>query len=79
MKKSFITSIYCIYYFYFCKKYMLWYSLETPHRGASNKYLHSMFLWRNKKNISIFFVIVEKSALSGAKIKCLMLCLISDK
>ena len=27
------------------------YSLEAPHRGASNKYPQHMFLWRNKKNI----------------------------
>ena len=36
---------------------MLWllirsgYSLEAPHRGASNEYPQHMFLWRNKKNI----------------------------
>ena len=30
---------------------MLWYSLEAPHRGASNEYTQHVFLWRNKKNI----------------------------
>ena len=30
---------------------MLWYSLEAPHRGASNEYPQRMFSWRNKKNI----------------------------
>ena len=33
---------------------MLWYSLEAPHRGASNEYPQHMFSWRNKKDISIF-------------------------
>ena len=27
------------------------YSLEAPHRGASNEYPQHMFLWRNKKKI----------------------------
>ena len=30
---------------------MLLYSLEAPHRGASNEYPQHMFLWRSKKNI----------------------------
>ena len=30
---------------------MLWYSLEAPHRGASNEYPQHMFSLRNKKNI----------------------------
>ena len=38
------------------------YSLEAPHRGASNEYQQHLFLSRNKKNIITFFV--EKSALS---------------
>ena len=29
------------------------YSLEAPHRGASNEYTQHMFSWRNKKNISL--------------------------
>ena len=41
---------------------MLWYSLEAPRRGASNEYPQHMFLWRNKKDISIFRL--KKSALS---------------
>ena len=32
------------------------YSLEVPHRGTSNEYPQHMFLWRNKKNISIFLL-----------------------
>ena len=28
---------------------MLWYSLEAPHRGASNEYPQHMVSWRNKK------------------------------
>ena len=32
------------------QKQRLWYSLEPPHRGGSNKYPQSMFLSRNKKN-----------------------------
>ena len=35
---------------------MLWYSLEAPHRGASNEYPQYMFLLRNKKDISIFWM-----------------------
>ena len=34
---------------------MLWYSLETPRRGASNGYPQHMFLWRNKKKYQYFF------------------------
>ena len=41
---------------------MLWYSLEAPRRGASNKY-HNTFLWRNKKKYLYFFA--EESTLSG--------------
>ena len=33
------------------QKHMLWYSLEAPLQGASNKYPQHIFLWRNKKNI----------------------------
>ena len=33
------------------QKHMLWYSLEAPHRGASNEYPQHMFLLCNKKNI----------------------------
>ena len=32
------------------------YSLEVPHRGTSNEYLQHMFLLRNKKDISIFWM-----------------------
>ena len=57
------------------RKHMLWvfirraspscgYSLEGPHRDASNEYPQHMFLSRNKKNIDIF--LVENSALSRA-------------
>ena len=41
---------------------MLWYSLEAPHRGASNEYPQHMFSLRSKKDISIF--LMKKSALS---------------
>ena len=34
------------------KTYFMGASLEAPCQGASNEYLN-MFLWRNKKNISI--------------------------
>ena len=36
------------------QKHTLWYSLEAPHRGASNEYPQHMFSWRNKKNINSF-------------------------
>ena len=35
------------------QKHMVWYSLEAPHRGASNEYQQHMFSWRNKKNINL--------------------------
>ena len=31
------------YFSYFCSKHRLWYSLELPRRGGSNKYPQSMF------------------------------------
>ena len=37
------------------QKHMLWYSLEAPHRGASNEYPQHKFLSRNNKNIDIFW------------------------
>ena len=36
------------------RKHILLYSLEVPHRGASNEYPQHMFSLRNKKDISIF-------------------------
>ena len=55
------------------QKHMLWYSLEAPHRGASNEYPQHMFSWRNKKNINTFGL---KIALTSAmteeqKLACL--------
>ena len=38
------------------RTHMLWYSLEAPRRGASNEYPQHMFLLRNKKDISIFWM-----------------------
>ena len=38
------------YFSYFCSKNRLWYLLELPQWGCSNKYPQSMFLSRNKKN-----------------------------
>ena len=35
---------------------MLWYSLEAPRQDASNEYPQHMFSWRNKKDISIFWM-----------------------
>ena len=32
------------------------YTLEAPRRGASNEFPQHMFLWRNKKNIIIFWL-----------------------
>ena len=34
------------------QKHMLWYSLEAPHRGASNEYPQHMFSWINKTMFS---------------------------
>ena len=37
---------------------MLWYSLEVPHQGASNKYPQHTFLLRNRKNILWVFPLI---------------------
>ena len=42
------------------------YSLEAPHRGASNEYPQHMFSWRNKKKCQSFWL--EKNCLNGALI-----------
>ena len=42
------------------------YSLEVPQQGTSNEYPQHMFLWRNKKDISIFRV---------KKVPYLLLCI----
>ena len=42
---------------------MLWYSLEAPHRGASNEYPQQIFCGEIR-NISTF--LVDRSTLSGA-------------
>ena len=39
------------YFSYFSTKTCCGYSLEAPHRGASNEYPQHTFSWRNKKNI----------------------------
>ena len=46
-----------IIFFLFLYKY-IWcgYSLEVPPRGTSNEYQQHMFSWRNKKDISIFWM-----------------------
>ena len=38
------------------RKHMLWYSLEAPHRGASNEYPQHMFSSRNKKYADTFWL-----------------------
>ena len=39
---------------------MLWYSLEAPRQGTSNEYPQHIFLWRSKKNIIFFFLLLKK-------------------
>ena len=36
---------------------MLWYSLEAPHRGASNVYPQHMYSWTNKENTLPFLIL----------------------
>ena len=38
-----------IFFLLLHKNIRCWYSLEAPHRGASNEYPQYMFSWRNKK------------------------------
>ena len=47
-------DIYIIFSLFLSENICCGYSLEAPHRGASNEYPQHMFLCRNKKNISIF-------------------------
>ena len=42
------------YFPYFTTNICCGYSLEVPHRGASNEYPQHIFSWRNKKNIDTF-------------------------
>ena len=51
-KRGYQVNIFLI----FQQKHMLWYSLEAPHRGASNKYPQHMFSLKNKKNIDTFWL-----------------------
>ena len=47
-------GIHIIFFLFLHENICCGYSLEVPPRGASNEYPQHMFLWRNKKNISIF-------------------------
>ena len=49
------TGVYIIFLIS-AQNHSLWYSLEPPHRGGSNEYPQSMFLSRNVKNISVFYL-----------------------
>ena len=55
------------YFSYFAQKHRLWYSLEPPRRGGSNKYPQSMFwaeIWKISEflseNFHFFFFLVVK-------------------
>ena len=39
------------------------YSLEAPHRGASNEYPQHMFSWRNKKSIYLMLALIQSYTL----------------
>ena len=57
------------------QKRMLWYSLEVPHRGASNEYPQHMLLWRNKKKKNwtpLLSIVLERKEIS-----CLHFVLVS--
>ena len=47
-------GIHIIFFLFLHENICCGYSLEAPYRGASNEYPQHMFLWRNKKDISIF-------------------------
>ena len=49
-------GIHIIFFLFLHENICCRYSLEVPHRGASNEYPQHMFLWRNKKDISIFLI-----------------------
>ena len=42
-----------IFFLFLHKNICCGYSLEVPRQGTSKEYLQHMFLWRNKKNISL--------------------------
>ena len=45
-----------IFFLFLHKNICCGYSLEVPHRSASNEYPQHMFLCKNKKNICIFWM-----------------------
>ena len=47
-------GIHIIFFLFLHENIYCGYSLEVPRRGVSNEYPQHMFLWRNKKDISIF-------------------------
>ena len=49
-------GIHIIFFLFLHKNICCGYSLEVPRRGASNEYPQHMFSWRNKKDISIFWM-----------------------
>ena len=50
-KMLFFNPKVLIFFLFPHKKICCGYSLESPHRGASDDYPQHMFSWRNKKNI----------------------------
>ena len=44
---------------------MLWYSLEVPCLGTSNKYQQYNFSWRNTKNINIAIEYWDRKAFAN--------------
>ena len=47
----FFIQIVLIFFLFFHENIHCGYSLEAPHRDASNEYPQCMFSWRNKKDI----------------------------
>ena len=48
--------IFIIFFLFLHEDICCGYSLEAPWQGASNEYPQHMFSWRNKKDISIFWM-----------------------
>ena len=59
-------GIHIIFFLFLHENIYFGYSLEAPRRGGSNEYPQHMFLWRNKKDISMFWM---------KKVPYLLLCL----
>ena len=57
-KSLFFNQKVSIFFLFLDENICCGYSLEAPHRGASNEYPQHMFLWRNKKSIYLILTLI---------------------